>query len=102
MNSDKIEKVQKTCFKLILGNNYQSYQNALEKLDELKLDQRRKKLCLKFAKKSSLNPKMSTLFQKRVNRITRKATRFIEPLTHSKRAYNGPIPHLIRLLNSQV
>ena len=101
-NSDKIEKVQKTCFKLILGNNYKSYQNALEYLNENKLDERRKKLCLKFAKKSSINPKMSSLFQKRINRMTRKASRFVEPVTHSKRAYNGPIPSLIRLLNDEV
>ena len=101
-NIHKIERVQKTCFRLILGNSYQSYKNSLDYLGEMKLEQRRKKLCIKFTKKSVLNPKMSFLFQRRVNRMTRKAARYFEPVTHSKRAYNGPILHLIRLLNDQV
>ena len=97
-NSDKIEKVQKTCFKVILGIKYLSYQNSLKVLNEITLEERRKKLCTKFAKKSAVNPKMSFLFQRRAHR-TRKGRPYIEPKTHSKRAQNGSIPYLIRLLN---
>ena len=49
-NSDDLERVQKSALKLILKERYTDYKNALKivKLDTL--EERREKLCLKFAK----------------------------------------------------
>ena len=101
-NSEDIESVQKAAFKIILRGKYRSYQNALLTLEETTLEERRDKISLKFAKKSIQHPKMSYLFIKKKNSKTRKGKKhFIEPRTFSNRASNGPVPYLIRLLNSQ-
>ena len=44
-----IERVQKSLCHIILGDKYSSYRNALELLSLETLDNRRNKLCLKFA-----------------------------------------------------
>ena len=101
-NSDAIESVQKSAFKIILRGKYQTYQNALLLLNENTLEERRESISLKFAKKSTQHPKMSHLFNKKKHSKTRKGKKnFIEPRTFSNRAFNGPVPYLIRLLNSQ-
>ena len=61
-NKNDLERVQKTAIKLILGNHYLSYEQALKKLDLENLHERRETLCLAFAKKSSKNQKIC--FQK--------------------------------------
>ena len=102
-NINDIERIQKTCFKVILSGKYHSYESALKTLNMEKLEQRRKNLCIKFAKKCTKNPKMSFLFHKRNTRVpTRKNKHpkpYIEPLTHTKRVYTGCVPYLARLLN---
>ena len=95
-NKKDIERVQKTCFKVILGQHYSSYENALETLEQETLEQRRKKISKKFAKNCSRNPKFSQFFRKVRNRSYKP---FIEPNTKTKRAFMGSIPYLIRLLN---
>ena len=47
-----IERVQKVAFHIILGQKYENYKNALELTNLETLEERRDKLCLKFAKKS--------------------------------------------------
>jgi hypothetical protein len=48
-NRNDLERVQKTALKIILGNKYISYEQALQKLDLENLDDRRKSLWLNFA-----------------------------------------------------
>ena len=57
-----IERVQKAALNIILGSEYTSYRNALKFLNLETLDQRRDKLCLKFAKKAEYNPKFENWF----------------------------------------
>ena len=97
-NINDIEKIQKTSFKIILGQNYSTYHEALIELEQITLEERRKNACKKFAKNCSKHAKMSPFF-KRTNDWTRHSKPFIEPMTKSKRAFNGPVPFLIRLLN---
>ena len=52
-----IERVQKVCLKIILKGRYESYSQALETTDLTTLSQRRKKLCLNFARKCVENEK---------------------------------------------
>ena len=49
-NRNDLERVQKSALRLILGNKYTSYSEALKLLNIETLEDRRKLLCLKFAK----------------------------------------------------
>ena len=51
-NSDDLERVQKSAIKVILGNEYKSYNESLLKLDMESLEDRRETLCLKFVSRS--------------------------------------------------
>ena len=55
--SDKIEKIQKTCLKVILSEMYVSYQAALEMCGLETLFNRREKRCIDFSLKSIKNHK---------------------------------------------
>ena len=61
-NSTDLERVQKSAVKIILGNQYNGYENSLLKLNMEKLIDRRKQLCLNFAKKCVKNPKTKYMF----------------------------------------
>ena len=50
-NSDDLERVQKSAFKIILNQRYKDYSNALKILDMNTLKERREPLCLSFAMK---------------------------------------------------
>ena len=63
-NISDIERIQKRCFKIILSQNYRSYPQALEMLEQVTLEQRRNILCKKFAKRCTRSQKMSGLFAK--------------------------------------
>ena len=60
--SRDIERIQKTCLKLILGDNYVDYAAALEMTGLKTLHERRKELCHKFALKSVRHPAMNRIF----------------------------------------
>ena len=56
-DSDKFERVQKTCLKVILGDMFLDYESALEMCGLDRLSNRRVKRCLDFAQKSLKHPK---------------------------------------------
>ena len=60
--SDKLERVQKTCLKVILGDMYISYEVALEMCGLATLRSRREARCLNFSIKCVKHPKNSRLF----------------------------------------
>ena len=55
-NSDDLERVQKSAVKIILGQDYESYEKSLIKLEMESLQDRREFLCFKFAKKMLKEP----------------------------------------------
>ena len=61
-DSDELERVQKSATKIIMGNKYSDYDNALKFLQIDRLSERRKKLCLNFAKKSIIHEKARKIF----------------------------------------
>ena len=61
-NAEDLERIQKNALKIILQEEYKSYENALKVLDLEKLDERREKLCLQFAKKCLGHEKMKIYF----------------------------------------
>ena len=63
-NRNDLERVQKTALKVILGDKYMNYENALRKLGLENLHDRREDLCLNFAQKCSRNPKLKNMFPK--------------------------------------
>ena len=61
-NQNDLERVQKTALKVILGNKFKSYKNALSMLNIETLTERREQLCLSFALKASKHPKTKQMF----------------------------------------
>ena len=57
-----LERVQKVACKIILHDNYLSYEEALEDLNLQSLSERRQLLCLKFAKKCLKHEKAKDMF----------------------------------------
>ena len=60
--SDKLEKIQKTCLKVILDDMYINYEAALEMTALLTLHQRRLNRCLDFSLKCVKHPRNTRLF----------------------------------------
>ena len=61
-NSEELERVQKVALKIILKENYLDYPKALKETNLQSLKERRKILCLRFAKGCVKNPKTSHMF----------------------------------------
>ena len=61
-NKEDLERTQKSFAKMVLKHEYTNYENALLKLNLQTLEERRKELCLKFAKDSIKNEVLSDLF----------------------------------------
>ena len=59
---NKLERVQKSALRIIMGSKYTNYSDALEKLNLQTLDERRQLLCLKFAKKCLETEKLRKMF----------------------------------------
>ena len=57
-----LERLQKTAFRIILKNSYESYDNALKVMNMDTLDNRREKLCLRFAKSCLRHKRMRSMF----------------------------------------
>ena len=67
-NKAALERVQKAAVRVILGNSSITYQEGLKKLNIEKLDNRREKLCLNFAKKCLTNEKVKHMFPKKISK----------------------------------
>ena len=101
-NKSDLERVQKTALKVILGERYKSYQQALNLLCLETLNDRRESLCLTFAIKSSKNPKTKQMFPKNEKSHTmgtRKCEKFKVQHAHNDRLKNSAIIFMQNLLN---
>ena len=103
-NSREIERVQKSALAVILGPSYVCYENALAQTALERLDDRRVKLSLSFAKKSAKHPQHSSWFKRQqenvhMNTRTIKPT-FIPTQARTQRLLKSPIPYLTQLLNN--
>ena len=54
-----LERVQNAAVKIILKNRYTNYEKGLEILKMYSLDERRRQLCLRFAKNYLKNEKLN-------------------------------------------
>ena len=106
----QIERVQKTAFRIILGVDYITYEEALETLECETLKERRQKISLKFAKRALKHERYSTWFQPQQSQQnsakpnTRapkaKQNRFVPVPFRTTRYRDSPIPYLTELLNA--
>ena len=100
-NKVDIERVLRAALQIILGQEFRSYNSALNILHLESLATSREKLCLKFGKKASKHQKHSKWFKEN-NR--EKETRLPRPkycpvFSRTKRFKNSPISYLTGLLN---
>ena len=101
-NTQDLERVQKTAFKIILREKYVSYENAQAVLKLKALSERRNDLALAFAQKCSANPKTEKMFPlkiKRLNNITRNIEKYQTTKAKTERLKMSSIPHMQKLLN---
>ena len=101
-NRNDLERVQKTAFKIILGDKYRSYDLALQKLGLETLHDRRKSLCLSFAKKCCKNIKTADMFprnSKMHNMETRQPDVFKVQHANTERLLQSSIIYMQNLLN---
>ena len=96
-----LERIQKTALHIILGDAYKSYNSALKNTGLEKLSDRRKKICLKFAKRALKHTKFSRWFKLNTKTDSRlKQPKFCPPVYRTERFKKSPISYLTSLLNS--
>ena len=90
---DEIERVQKCALHIVLDDDYLSYRNALMSVNLDSLENRRSKLCLKFAKKAAKHPKHKQWFKvKTVQKNTRqRKTKYCTVIANKGRYKKSPI-----------
>ena len=99
----KLEGIQKTCLKVILGDRYESYHSALETLGLESLEERRKQRCLNFALKCLKHRRNHRLFPEKENNNNhdiRTYEKFKVNFARTSMYQNSAIPYCQRLLNS--
>ena len=95
-----IERVQRCALRIILGDRYSSYENALEVMGLEDLEKRRVKLCLNFALRASKNVKHQHWFQKKLKTVnTRSKAKFCSVFARHARFERSPVNYLTQLLN---
>ena len=76
-NSKDLERVQKSAVRIMLGDKYTEYNDALMRVDLESLSERREELCLKFAKGCLRNEKTKSMFKINRNKHSMKEARKI-------------------------
>ena len=96
-----LERIQKTCLKVILGENYIDYQSALEMTGLQSLHDRREDRCLKFALKALKHPRNGKMFPKNTNNSKQVRNReiFKVNFAHTEQYRKSAIPYCQRKLN---
>ena len=97
----EIERVQKCALRIILKENYSSYDSALKVCGLETLKARRTHLCLAFAKKCVKHEKTQDIFPLNTNENkTRWHEKFAVTFAFTDRLKNSAIPYMQRLLNA--
>ena len=97
-----IERVQKAAMRLIMGNKYQGYKEALQYMSLETLKERREKMALNFAKKSLRLDKFSELFPfNNAKHLMKKRNheKYAVTNANTERYRKSAVPFLQRLLN---
>ena len=103
-NKEDLERTQKSFAKLILKQEYTNYETALLKLNLQTLEQRRRELCLNFAKDSIKNEVLDDLFPtnyKENSKETRNREKYAVTHANTDRLRNSSIIYMQNLLNEE-
>ena len=97
-----IERVQRAALNIILGYRYTSYKEALEWFDLESLEDRRRKLCSKFAKKAVKHENFQNWFKvdKTRSRKRQEQPRYCHVRARLGRYKKSPLSYLTDILNS--
>ena len=101
-NRGDLERIQKSALKVILGDKYENYEDALKMIGIDSLERRREKLSLKFAKQCLGHEKLKGLFprhERRHNMEKRNIEKYIVNNAKTERYRKSAIPSMQRLLN---
>ena len=101
-NSSDLERVQRSALKVILGERYENYEEALKVLRMDSLERRRERLCLKFAKQCLRHEKLRELFPKNErihNMEKRHCEKYVVKKAMTERYRNSAVVSMQRLLN---
>ena len=99
---NKLERVQKSALRIILGEHYLNYKNALKVLNLQSLEERRESLCLKFAKKCLQVQKFRSMFpiKHQVHNMPKRGKdKYVIRRALTERYKISAIPYMQRLLN---
>ena len=96
-----LERIQKTFLHIILGDKFQSYRNALKLSGLDKLSDRRRKICLTFAKTSLKHEKFSNWFKPnlKITKTRLQQPKFCNVYSRTNRFERSPIIYLVKILN---
>ena len=106
----QIERIQKTAFYVILGEEYVDYEHALASLSADRLSDRRSSICQTFVKRTIKHPKYGKWFSAGTEKQAPKPnTRAPEPKppkfkpvpSRTDRYEKSSLPHLTRILNDE-
>ena len=103
-NKSDLERVQKTCLKVIFRSSYTNYENAMASANLQTLTDRRRLLCLRFAKKCLKTESTMDMFPLRKNRTNmnpRKTEQFEVYHANTERFRKSPIIYMQHLLNNE-
>ena len=105
-NGLDLERIQKNAFKIILKDNYLTYNHALSITGFQTLFKRRETLCLRFAKSCVKNSQTKHMFPENHNRKvydikTRHKEKYLVTHANTERLQSSAIPYMQRLLNNE-
>ena len=101
-NANDLERVQKSAVKIMLKDNYSGYKKGLAQLGLDSLEDRRRDLCLNFARKCLKNEKMKHMFPKNSKSHamgTRHEEQFQVQFANTGRLQKSPHIYMQNLLN---
>ena len=102
--TNKLERIQKICLKVILGDSYTRYSEALDMCSLVSLHQRREDRCLSFARKClqhPLNKRLFPLNQDKHSLHDKSREKFTVNFARGDAYKNSTIPYLQRRLNCE-
>ena len=104
LNVNDLERLQKASLRVILGNKYSTYEEALSDMNIESLYDRRTKLCFNFIKKSIKLDNFKNLFpeNKNVNMNIRNHEKYLMKKYKTERCKKTSVPYLQSLMNKYV
>ena len=99
----RLEMVQKTCLRVILGEEYDSYEDALDSCNIKTLFERREARCLTFARRCLKHPIHTRMFPLNLNNQGNKyksREKYVVNFAKTKTYMKSAVPYLQRMLNT--